>query len=82
MFVLFTQLGTTASKAITAGMVAYKTSPTVSTCSAAAAGAARDWNPAIKGKALLTPALRAKLADALGHLAYNMAAADSGGTLQ
>ena len=36
------------------------------------------WKPAYRGKLVLTPQLRLLLADALGGLAYNLAAADAG----
>ena len=84
MFTLFTGFGSNASAALKAGIAAYKAAvaaknaPSVAGCAVAGATAVRGWEPALSGRPVLSPALRAKLADALGHLAYNIAAAEAG----
>lgn len=79
MFTLFIQLGSTAEKAIKAGMAAYKegkTSPEA--IAVVVAKSTGDWRPEVKGKQILTPGLRASLAKALAGLAHNIAAAEAG----
>jgi len=68
----------TAEKALYAGMAAYKVTPTLAKVQASVAATCATWSPVHKGKQIVTPALRASLVGALGHLAFNLAAADGG----
>jgi hypothetical protein len=74
------ELGSKAGTAIAAARKALSASPSPNILVAAEAIKSENaaWNPQIKGKAILTPGLRQKLADALGHMAYNMHMAESG----
>lgn len=68
----------TADTAIRAALDAAKKGASISTCQQTIAASVKDWSPVIKGKRIVTPALRAALVGALGHLAFNLIAADSG----
>lgn len=85
MFTLFMELGGRASAAIKAGKAEYdarKGDVTIGQLSTVILKATADWKPTINGKGILTPALRASLANALAGLAYNIGAAESGRSLQ
>jgi hypothetical protein len=68
----------TAEKSLYAGMATYKTSPNLAKVQASVGEASKAWSPVHKGKQIVTPALRTSLVAALGHLAFNLAAADGG----
>lgn len=81
MFTLLMDLGKVAGQAIKAGKAEYDARKGDTTVGALAAVILREtasWKPEVKGKLILTPALRASLAGALGGLAYNIGAAESG----
>lgn len=80
MFLLLVQLAGQADKAIKAAVAHYKEHPKATPADLAGVvqRETRAWAPAHKGKAVLTSHLRVTLADALGGLAYNLAAADAG----
>lgn len=81
---LLLDLGSNASKALDACRAAYDAdckagrTPTPAGMAVAAVRAVSGWTPEWKGKAILTPAVRQKLADALGTLAFNLSAAERG----
>ena len=68
----------TAEKALYAGMAEYKKTPTLAKVQGVVGDTCKAWAPIHKGKQIVTPALRASLVGALGHLAFNLAAADGG----
>lgn len=74
-----------ANAAITAAKAAYDAAlharrmPSLSECTQAVQGAVGAWQPIIRGRSPITPALRAKLADALAHLGHNLRACECGG---
>ena len=79
------EFGNKAAAAISAAKSAYDAAlrarrlPTAADCAAAALSAVNGWNPIIKGRSPLTPAARDALATALGILAHNLRACESGG---
>jgi hypothetical protein len=84
MFTLMLQFAKAADKAITAGRDEYArlakagTPPTVPALQMAVLANVKDYKPELKGKTILTPALRSSLSGALAHLAFNLASADGG----
>lgn len=79
------ELGAKAGAAITAGKEACKSAIGTASPSGAAArilDQLKSWEPTVKGKKILTPALRVKLANGFGHLAFNIWAAESGRELE
>lgn len=76
--ILLISFAKTAEKALYAGMAAYKVTPTLAKVQASVGETCKAWAPVHKGKQIVTPALRASLVSALGHLAFNLAAADGG----
>jgi hypothetical protein len=74
-----------ANAAIQAASAAYDAAlharrvPDLPTCASAVSGAVGAWSPIVKGRSPITPALRAKLVDALAHLGHNLRACQSGG---
>lgn len=82
MFSLLLNFAKVADKAITAAHATVKKGGNLAAAQTAAAASAADYNPEHKGKKILTAPLRVKLTDALGHLAYNVAAAELGRPLE
>ena len=81
MFTLLMELGREAGKAIKAGVVEYNRAKGDCSQGHLAALILKEtaaWKPEVKGKSILTPPLRASLANALAGLAYNIGAAESG----
>ena len=76
--ILLISFAKTAEKAIYAGMAAYKVTPNLAKVQAVVGDTCKAWAPIHKGKQVVTPQLRVALVSALGHLAFNLAAADSG----
>lgn len=74
------ELGLKTKAAVEAGVKAAGKG--MGAASVAVLDAVKSWEPKIKGVAILTPALRAKLGSALGHLAFNVAAAEKGGKVE
>lgn len=87
MMTLMLNFARTADKAITAGREEYArlrragSSPTIPAVQVAVLRSVAEYRPELKGHALLTPGLRSSLTGSLAHLAYNIAAADSGAAL-
>lgn len=80
---LLVEFAQKASTAITAAKKAYldivtahRRRPTLEELEAAVHAAVGGWNPVQRGKTILTDAARKKLASALAHLAFNLAAAE------
>lgn len=80
---LLIEFGSKASSAINAAKKAYidivtahRRRPSLEELEAAVQAAVGSWNPVQKGKTILTDAARKKLAAALAHLAFNLAAAE------
>lgn len=82
MFSLLINFAKTAEKAITTAVAETKKGGNLVAAQRAAGASAADYNPEHKGKKILTAPLRVKLTDALGHLAYNVAAAELGRPLE
>lgn len=80
MTLLLLDFGSRASKAITAAVEAAKKdkAATVATLATLVAASTKGWDPKVGGRVILTPELRDLLAKALGHLAFNIAAAETG----
>lgn len=81
MFKLFMQFGFEADAALKVGIAEYDARK--GDCAPAALTAVilrktSTWKPELNGKEVLTPGLRVSLANALGGLAYNIAAAKAG----
>lgn len=76
MFML--DLGSQAGKAIDAARKVLKENPSLPAAVTTVLTSTENWHPVIRGRKILTPALRKKLADALAHLAMNMNLADAG----
>ncbi len=81
------EFGQKASAAINAAKRAYidivtthRRRPSLEELEAAVLSAVGSWNPVQKGKTILTDGARKKLASALAHLAYNLAAAEGDST--
>jgi hypothetical protein len=72
------ELGSKASAALTAAKAALAASQSIPVAVRAVLNANGSWNPVMNGKAILTPPLRQKLADAFGHLAFNIHRAENG----
>ena len=74
-----------ANAAIKAASAAYDAAlharrlPDLATCASAVSSAVGAWTPNVKGRSPITPALRAKLVDALAHLGHNLRACQCGG---
>lgn len=87
MFTLMLTFAKTADRAITAGREEYArlskagSSPTIPAVQVAVLRSVADYRPEVKGRAVLTAPLRSSLTGALAHLAFNLAAAESGGAL-
>lgn len=77
MFTLLMSFGSLARKAIEAGIAAGKKKLDLPTIEVAVHAVTKNEEIVHNGAKLLTPALRAKLAPALAHLAYNIAAAET-----
>lgn len=77
---LFLDVGSNAGDLIKSAIDHIKANPgaTPSALAAVILTSAKTWQPSHKGKHILTPALRAKLAGALADLAYNIRAAETG----
>lgn len=85
MFTLGMELGKKAGDAIKACKAEYdnrKGAVSVGALAGIVLQSTRDWDPKIKGTSILTPALRASLANALAGLAFNISAAENGKALQ
>lgn len=67
-----------AEKSLYAGMDAHRKGAALPRVQAVVGATVAAWSPVLKGKQILTPSLRAALVGALGHLAFNLAAADGG----
>jgi hypothetical protein len=81
LFKLFMQFGFEADAALKAGIAEYDARK--GDCSPAALAViilkkTSTWKPEMNGKEVLTPGLRVSLANALGGLSYNIAAAKTG----
>lgn len=86
---LFLEFGSKASTAINAAKQAYidivrlhRRRPSLEELESAVMKAVGAWNPVQRGKTILTDEARRKLAVALAHLAYNLAAAEGDNTHQ
>lgn len=84
---LLIEFGSKASAAINAAKAAYvsivathRRRPTLEELETAVHQAVGSWNPVARGKSVLTAEARRKLAAALAHLAFNLAAADGDST--
>ena len=74
-------LGGNAKTVINAVLDACANNPAsanLAACKQAALNAAGSWSPKVNSAEILTPGLRAKLADTFGHLALNMHLASVG----
>lgn len=76
MFTLLMDFGSTAQKAIKAGVEAGKSGHTLAEVERQIETITKTWTPTHAGKAVLTPGLRRKLTAALAELSYNVAAAE------
>ena len=81
MFTLLMDLGKVAGKAIKGGVATYKEAKGDVTPERLATVILKDvngWEPTVNKRKILTPPLRAKLAQSLAGLAYNIGAAEAG----
>lgn len=77
MFTFLADLASTAQRVIKSAMARYRPGCQPGDLGAVILTEIKNWEPKYNGQPVLTPALRAKLAGALGELAWNMASIDA-----